>query len=500
MNLKYFLLSLFLVFGFFFTTSQVKAAEMVGHWALDESTQGATVVDTGTGSNNGTPSGTGGGPSPTSTAPSVTFSNPRSYYFNGIDQHVQIASSFTSAVSVTFWFKPLANGSGGGNDQWYNGSGLFDAEISGVTNDFGVTWSADHVEFGIGNPDITIRSGALALGSWYSVSATWQKSDGAMKLYINGSLVDSATGSLNNRISTNVRFGNELSGANAHYKGYMDDIRTFDVALDASQVQSISNGNSITLTAADNPTVQSGSSVPFPPPITPEEGKFIFKINNGATSTDSSLVTFTSNAKQDVTLIKISENEVMIYPWIIPYYNGMTWNFCWMKTICSLGKHTIYSQLLNAYGLNSPILSASIDLVPKQATSTDSLATSTTPTQQASSTPSQLAVPTFFKGLTWEEIYQPQNKLQSKYMFNKNLKFGDINEDVRQLQIFLNAQGFALANNGPGSAGNETFKFLKYTYLQLSRFQKQYQSSIGYAPNGVFDFSTRRVVNELNNK
>jgi hypothetical protein len=66
-----------------------------------------------------------------------------------------------------------------------------------------------------------------------------------MKLYIDGALVDSATGSTHDRISTNVRYGVLLSGVNAYYNGYMDDIRTYDVALDASQVASMADGNAI---------------------------------------------------------------------------------------------------------------------------------------------------------------------------------------------------------------------------------------------------------------
>lgn len=236
------------------------AASLVGHWALDESTQGATVLDTG-GSNDGTPNGTGGGPTPTSTVPQVGFADPYSYFFNGSDQYVQIASSFTSAVSVTFWFRPLSNGSGSGNGNWYEGTGLFDAEIAGVTNDFGVTWAANRVLFGIGNPDVTIRSSPLTLDAWHHVAATWQKSDGAMKLYVDGNLVSTGTGSGNDRISTNVRFGVLLSGVNAYYHGYMDDIRTYDVALDAAQVVSMASGNSVsdpslivTFSPADNAT------------------------------------------------------------------------------------------------------------------------------------------------------------------------------------------------------------------------------------------------------
>ncbi|HYV33616.1 MAG TPA: LamG domain-containing protein, partial [Candidatus Limnocylindria bacterium] len=472
MQIKYFLLFLFLITGLLAVRQQVKAAELVGHWALDESSQGASVIDSGTGGNNGTPSGTGGGPSPTSTVPSVSFTDTGSYYFNGVDQHVQIASSFRSAVSVTFWFLPLANGSGGGNDQWYNGSGLFDAEIGGVTNDFGVTWSANHVEFGIGNPDVTIRSGALALGSWYHVADTWQKSDGAMKLYINGSLVDSSTGSSNDRISTNVRFGVELSGANAHYNGYMDDIRTFDVALDPSQVQTMANGNSITLTDADNSASARSLWNYLPPqPFTPSEGFFNLRLNEDATSTDSSLVKISSNAGSDVRNIKISKNPDMTNSIIVQYSKGMPWDLCWLDNPCPLGTHTIYAQLINGYGSMTQIVNDSIELVAKQqelaknvssATSTPETGTSTLPT----------ILPNQYKLLKWEDLYNFQNNLQMSQtganIFGKDLKLGDVGEDVRKLQKFLNAQNFILTYNPIGGArGKETRNFQRLTYNAL---------------------------------
>jgi hypothetical protein len=495
MKFKYFLLLFLLVIGFLSSNHKAKAAELIGHWKLDETTQGSSVIDSSTGGNNGTPSGTGGGPSPTSTIPSVTFSDPGSYFFNGNNQYVQIASSFKSAVSVTFWFKPLANGSGGGNDQWYNGTGLFDAEIGGVTNDFGVTWSADHVEFGIGNPDITIRSGALALGSWYHVAATWQKSDGAMKLYINGTLVASSTGSLNDRISTNVRFGVLLSGVNAYYNGYMDDIRTFDIALDQSQVQNMADGNSITLTAADNPP-SGGSVPPNPPPVTPLEGFFKISLNENQATTDSSIVRLSSNAREDVVLIKLSDNESLLNGGVFSYTDGMTLDLCANKKNCPLGKHTIYAQLMNKYGLTTSILKTSIQLVEKKQLPEE-------PKKLPEQTNGTVNTSTPTHWLTWDEIYKPElMKLTNNLnLFEKDLKFGDVGEEVRKLQKFLNSQGFILASTSVGGApGKETPNFQSRTYNALLKFQAFYQTQIGHEPNGIFDTETRRVANELAKK
>lgn len=496
MRIKYFLLGLFLFTEFFVSLPRAQAAALVGHWKLDETTQGTDAVDSGTGGNNGSTFGSAGGPLPTSTVPTVSFADPGSFYFNGLNQGVQIASSFRSAVSVTFWFKPLANGSGNGNDNWYNGTGLFDAEIGGVTNDFGVTWSADHVEFGIGNPDRTIRSGALALGSWYHVAATWQKSDGAMKLYINGSLVDSTTGSLNDRISTNVRFGVLLSGVNAYYNGYMDDIRTFDVALDLSQVQNMANGNSLTLTDADNVSSSRSRVVmnPNPDPITPSEGFFTLRLNEGANTTESSLVRISSNAGPDIVNVHIAKNGSFSAGTIAHYTNGMVWDLCWWQKPCAAGIYTIEAKFMNSVGVYTPVVSDTIELVTKVSTSTPERAT-TTP----------VTIDTKDKLTTWDDIYafqkNPQVPQVSTDVFGKDLKFGDVNEDVKKLQKFLNAQGFVLATTKVGGApGRETKNFQYLTYNALIKFQTYYQTQIGKAPNGVFDSETRKVANGLGKK
>ncbi|MFA6410089.1 MAG: Ig-like domain-containing protein [Candidatus Buchananbacteria bacterium] len=80
----------------------------------------------------------------------------------------------------------------------------------------------------------------------------------------------------------------------------------------------------------------------------------------------------------------------------------------------------------------------------------------------------------------------------TSYNFTRDLKLGSTGEDVRQLQIFLNNNGFVLVKTGPGSPNQETTKFGSATKAALIKFQKanNITPAVGY-----FGPVTRGVVN-----
>ncbi len=86
--------------------------------------------------------------------------------------------------------------------------------------------------------------------------------------------------------------------------------------------------------------------------------------------------------------------------------------------------------------------------------------------------------------------------------FTRNLTTGDTGADVKELQEFLNANGFTVAVTGAGSAGNETEYFGPATAGAVAKFQEAYASEI-LAPlgltagTGYFGASTRAKANEL---
>ncbi len=83
---------------------------------------------------------------------------------------------------------------------------------------------------------------------------------------------------------------------------------------------------------------------------------------------------------------------------------------------------------------------------------------------------------------------------QSKFIFNKDLSFGMVNNDVKQLQKFLNTNGFIVAKSGNGSPGKEVARFGPTTRAALIKFQKV--KGINQV-NGNFSSMTRTVINNM---
>ncbi len=86
--------------------------------------------------------------------------------------------------------------------------------------------------------------------------------------------------------------------------------------------------------------------------------------------------------------------------------------------------------------------------------------------------------------------------------FTKDLKFGQIDPEVKRLQIFLNTQGYNISASGVGSPGKETTYFGLKTKDALIKFQEAHFSEILKPANfkrgtGMFGAYTRNFVNSL---
>ena len=76
--------------------------------------------------------------------------------------------------------------------------------------------------------------------------------------------------------------------------------------------------------------------------------------------------------------------------------------------------------------------------------------------------------------------------------FKSDLTVGSLGEQVRALQMLLNAKGFTVASSGPGSPGNETTTFGALTKAALIEYQK----AKGITPAvGFFGPLTRAAIN-----
>jgi|GEM_PF-4306931 len=121
----------------------------------------------------------------------------------------------------------------GGNGQWYSGHGIFDAEVDGTTNDFGLTMeSSGRILAGVGNGDTTISSGTgYNNGVGHVVTYTRARSGGAMALYVDGVNVANGTGPQNSQTaSARITIGSIQTNTN-YWSGNIGEILVYNSVL-----------------------------------------------------------------------------------------------------------------------------------------------------------------------------------------------------------------------------------------------------------------------------
>lgn len=94
------------------------------------------------------------------------------------------------------------------------------------------------------------------------------------------------------------------------------------------------------------------------------------------------------------------------------------------------------------------------------------------------------------------------SRIPNTYRFIRTLSIGSSSEDVRNLQTFLNDQGFTVSVTGPGSRGQETSFFGPATRAALMRFQSHYNAEILSPWNlasatGFFGTYSKKKANEI---
>jgi alpha-tubulin suppressor-like RCC1 family protein len=147
--------------------------------------------------------------------------------------------------SLAFWIKTAQAGTG--STHWFEGRGLLDGEVGGVTNDFGTSLMAGgKIGFGVGNPDITlISSGSVNNGAWRHIVVTRQASTGAMRIYVDGVLDRSGSGPTGTKNAPNrLTLGSLQTNIN-YFQGEMADFRIYDRVISTEDVWLLANRLSV---------------------------------------------------------------------------------------------------------------------------------------------------------------------------------------------------------------------------------------------------------------
>lgn len=216
-----------------YTGSVFGTSGLMSFWRLGESS-GTSAADS-RGSNNGTYSAATLGQAGAIAGDSDTAAG-----FDGAAGYVSVARQISDDFSLEFWFKSTQGISTALS--WYSGAGLVDAEVAGVTTDFGTSLNSQgRVLAGVGSPDTFVNSGTgYNDGAWHHVVFTRVRSTGAIKLYVDGS---GGTGSMAATGGTaaltappNVTFGRLRTAIN-YLAGTLDEVAIYNRALTATEVQ-----------------------------------------------------------------------------------------------------------------------------------------------------------------------------------------------------------------------------------------------------------------------
>ncbi len=192
--------------------------------------------------------------------------------FDGIDDHVRVARQISNDFSVAFWTKTTQVA--GGNDQWWQGCGIIDADIPFQADDFGISLFVDKLAFGVGNQDKTIVSESVINDGMWHFCVVSRKADGTIKLYVDGMLEaydvanDDPLAS-----SATITFG-AMNTDERYFDGSLDEVMFFDrelgdleiaamysnleyVAAVPEGVYAFTGNNSITVAWDDSPVASS---------------------------------------------------------------------------------------------------------------------------------------------------------------------------------------------------------------------------------------------------
>ncbi len=184
------------------------------------------------------------------------------YLFNGSSSYMTVQNSASlNPNSITLYaiFKvngyyavPFAHGNFILCKDWDQANGMYDLQFSDFKSSLTSPPDTAHEEFLGAYGDNPGNTGALAAydtstyvttGTWYKLAYTF---DGiAAKLYINGNLIETSTGSTTfNPNSGDLYFGSNADPSGLYpfwFNGVIDEIRIYNRALSSKEIKSLAN-------------------------------------------------------------------------------------------------------------------------------------------------------------------------------------------------------------------------------------------------------------------
>ena len=189
-------------------------------------------------------------------AGSVVLCSDGAAFFDGSDDYIECGTTGLNpnSVTVSTWVKFP------GEDSSDSYARIFEADGDEKSYHLRYDKADDRfvVRLSSNGSDHTLCQGTGVVTSfapWYHVAFTYNTSDGAIKLYVNGTLNGTAThsggGNLHVPSTPGVRIGQESNTTNNNWDGYICNVGVWSSVLTQPQIKSIMNKNYAGLTTSE---------------------------------------------------------------------------------------------------------------------------------------------------------------------------------------------------------------------------------------------------------
>jgi hypothetical protein len=174
--------------------------------------------------------------------------------FDGSNDRLEFNRVIQDDFSIIAVFKTAQ--SAGGGTQWYLGVGLVDAEVGGVTNDFGMSLIAGKLATGAGNPDVTaLSTSAFSDNNGHIANFQRVLSSGVISQFTDGASTATATAGTNSLTApTRIVLGSLQTNIN-YFSGDIAEVLVYSSALNKAERTIVDNYLSakynISLTSGD---------------------------------------------------------------------------------------------------------------------------------------------------------------------------------------------------------------------------------------------------------
>lgn len=165
----------------------------------------------------------------------IPYQSTSSFIFDGIDSYFNASiSALDNANALTFsgWVKKTAGNVVG-----------FESFVSSTDRAILYWWSDNNIYWSVRNgSSSTAASYSLTLYDWNHIAGTFDGATNTIKLYVNGSLVNTQTGQPSNtsaNLSNNFHIG--LSNGSTYSNGNIDEVSIWNTALSSDAVTEIFN-------------------------------------------------------------------------------------------------------------------------------------------------------------------------------------------------------------------------------------------------------------------